>query len=232
MNRIDRLMGILTMLQSKKYLPAERIADKFSISIRTVYRDVKALTEIGVPVSFETGRGYFIVQGYFLPPVSFTNEEANALLLMESIAGRFGDNSIKKHYETALNKIKTVLRGSQKDKIEQLEPQIKAVTCNSIQNDFSYLTPLQEAIASQTCINIEYQNNKNEVSKRKLEPIGLVFYSLNWHLIAWCHWRNDYRDFRVSRILKLTSTNDTFSQSKHIDLNEYIKMLQEAHFNL
>lgn len=225
MNRIDRLMGILTMLQSKKYLPAERLAEKFSISVRTVYRDVKALTEIGVPVSFETGRGYFIVQGYFLPPVSFTNEEANALILMESITSRFGDNSIKKHYETALNKVKAVLRGTQKDKIEQLEPQIKAVTCDYTQNNFAYLTQLQEAIASQTCINIEYQNTKSEVSKRKLEPIGLIFYALNWHLIAWCHWRTDYRDFRVSRILKCTLSGDTFTQKNHIDLNEYMKLL-------
>lgn len=225
MNRIDRLMGILTMLQSKKYLPAERIAEKFSISIRTVYRDVKALTEIGIPVSFEGGRGYFIVQGYFLPPVSFTNDEANALLLMESITGRFGDNSIKKHYETALNKVKAVLRGSQKDKIEQLQPQIKALGCEFTQNNFAYLTQLQEAIANQANIKIEYQNNKNEISIRKLEPIGLIFYALNWHLIAWCHWRNDYRDFRVSRILKLASTNDAFTKKDHIDLNDYMKMI-------
>ncbi|MFT4019360.1 MAG: YafY family protein [Agriterribacter sp.] len=225
MNRIDRLMGILTMLQSKKFLPAERIAEKFSISIRTVYRDVKALTEIGVPVSFENGRGYFIVQGYFLSPVSFTNEEANALLLMESIAGRFGDNSIKKHYETALNKVKAVLRGSQKDKLEQLQPQIKAVSCDFVQNNFAYLTQLQEAIASQNCIEIEYQNNKNEISLRMLEPVGLIFYALNWHLIAWCHWRNDYRDFRVSRILKLNLPGKAFSKTDHIDLNDYMKLL-------
>jgi predicted DNA-binding transcriptional regulator YafY len=74
MNRIDRLLGILTLLQSKKYVPAEKIADKFHISIRTVYRDVKALVELGIPVSFETSKGYFVVQGYFLPPVSFSTE--------------------------------------------------------------------------------------------------------------------------------------------------------------
>src|SRR6187402_1882180 len=104
MNRIDRLLGILTVLQSKKYVPAEKLADKFHISVRTVYRDVKALGELGIPVSFEANRGYFIVNGYFLPPVSFTTEEANALLLMEAITTRFGDKSIQKHYATALNK--------------------------------------------------------------------------------------------------------------------------------
>ena len=80
MNRMDRLLGIVTLLQSKKYVPAEKIADKYNISVRTVYRDVKALVELGIPVSFEPNRGYFVVQGYFLPPVAFSSEEANALL--------------------------------------------------------------------------------------------------------------------------------------------------------
>ena len=87
MNRIDRLFGILTLLQSKKYVTAERIAEKFDISVRTVYRDVKALGEQGVPVSFEQHKGYFIVQGYFLPPVAFNSDEAHALLLMRELSG-------------------------------------------------------------------------------------------------------------------------------------------------
>ena len=89
MNRIDRLFGILTLLQSKKYVPAEKIAERFGISVRTVYRDIKALGEQGIPVSFEQHRGYFIVQGYFLPPVSFSTEEANALLLVQSMVSGF-----------------------------------------------------------------------------------------------------------------------------------------------
>ena len=80
MNRVDRLFGILTLLQSKKFVPAETIAAKFGISIRTVYRDVKALCEQGIPVSFEQGKGYFVAQGYFSSPVAFSSEEANALL--------------------------------------------------------------------------------------------------------------------------------------------------------
>src|SRR5436309_3414683 len=117
MNRIDRLFGILTLLQSKKFVPAEKISEKFRISIRTVYRDVKALGDQGIPVSFEQGKGYFVVQGYFLPPVSFSSEEANALLLMESIVFGFADKSIRNHYSNALNKIKSVLKSAQKEKL-------------------------------------------------------------------------------------------------------------------
>jgi predicted DNA-binding transcriptional regulator YafY len=93
MNRIDRLLGIVTFLQTKKYVQAEKIAVKFDISIRTVYRDIKALSELGIPVSFENSKGYFLVQGYFLPPVSFTNEEANALLLTEALVYGFADRN-------------------------------------------------------------------------------------------------------------------------------------------
>ena len=119
MNRIDRLFSILTLLQSKKYVAAEKIAEKFGISIRTVYRDVKAICESGIPVSFEQHKGYFIVPVYFLPPVSFSSEEASALLLMETMVGGFADESIRKHYSTALNKIKAVLRAPEKEKLDQ-----------------------------------------------------------------------------------------------------------------
>jgi predicted DNA-binding transcriptional regulator YafY len=108
MNRIDRLFGMLTLLQSRKHVTADKIAEKFEISVRTVYRDIKALCEQGIPISFEPNKGYGVVQGYFLPPVSFNMEEANALLLMEAIVYGFSDKSIQEHYGNALNKVKAV----------------------------------------------------------------------------------------------------------------------------
>ena len=115
-------------------ISGEKIAEKFGISVRSVYRDIKALNEQGIPVSFEPHRGYFIVNGYFLQPVSFSTDEANALLLMESIVSAFSDRSIQQHYSTALTKIKSVLRSSQKDAIEKLSDNIKLqvpVCCHS-----------------------------------------------------------------------------------------------------
>ncbi len=225
MNRIDRLFGILTLLQSRKFVPAEKIADKFDISVRTVYRDIKALCEQGIPVSFEQNKGYFVVQGYFLSPVSFTNEEANALLLMEALVSGFADRSIKKHYSTALNKVKAVLRHSQKEKMDYLHENIRLQVPERMVNNLEYLSVLQESISAKQIITIDYKNNKEEVSCRQLEPIGLIFYAFSWHLIGWCHLRSDYRDFKVARIIKVRNTQQPFTRSDHMSLTEYSKML-------
>src|SRR5665213_1714277 len=225
MNRIDRLFGILTLLQSKKYVTGEKIAEKFHLSVRSVYRDVKALREQGIPVSFEPYRGYFIVNGYFLQPVSFSTEEANALLLMESIVSGFADRSIQQHYSTALTKVKSVLRSSQKDSIELLANSIRFQAPPCFIQHFEYLASIQQAIAQRRVVEIEYTNLQKEISKRKAEPIGLIFYAFNWHLIGWCHLKKNYRDYRVSRILRLQCTGEEFTVKKHMDMGEYVKQL-------
>jgi predicted DNA-binding transcriptional regulator YafY len=225
MNRIDRLFGILTLLQSRKFVPAEKIAGRFGISIRTVYRDVKALCEQGIPVSFEPSKGYFIVPGFFVPPVSFTNEEANALLLMESMVNGFADQSIGRHYSSALQKVRSVLKGHQKEGLERLDGHIRLQLPACYLNNFEYLSVLQTSISAKKIVELEYRSNAQEISKRKVEPIGLVFYAFSWHLIGWCHMRSGYRDFKVARILKATLREEGFSRSDHMALNDYMKQL-------
>src|ERR1700734_3133764 len=118
MNRIDRLHAILTHLQSKRKVTAQEMADRFNISLRTVYRDVKALDESGVPVIGEAGAGYTIMEGYRLPPVMFSREEASALILGAKLAERFTDGSVRKHFDAALFKIKAVLRSTDKEYVD------------------------------------------------------------------------------------------------------------------
>lgn len=225
MNRIDRLLGIITLLQTKKFITAEKISEKFKISKRTVYRDVKAICEQGIPVGVEPVKGYFIVDGYFLPPVLFNNDEANALLLTESLVKGFADKSIIKHYSNALDKIKAGLKQVDKDKLEKMQDTIKLQLPARLENDFEYLSILQVTISDKKIIHIQYKNNKEELSSREVEPIGLIFYAFSWHLIAWCHERKAYRDFKVSRIIKVKTTEQPFKKNKHIELAEYMKEL-------
>ncbi|KQS35444.1 YafY family protein [Pedobacter sp. Leaf194] len=225
MNRIDRLFGILTLLQSRKYITAEKISERFCISIRTVYRDVKALQEQGIPVGFEQPKGYFLVQGYFLPPVSFNMDEANALLLVESLVNGFADNSIRSHYVAALTKVKAVLKTSQKEKLEMMNQHIKLQVPDRLRFNYEYLSLIQQAISERNMVALEYKNAKDETSKREVEPIGLIFYAFSWHLIAWCHFRNQYRDFNLTRIISLQTLNKAFLKTEHMPLSDYMSML-------
>ncbi len=225
MNRIDRLFGILTFIQSRKFTSIDRIADKFNISKRTAYRDIKSIGEQGIPLGFESNKGYFVMDGFYLPPVSFTTQEANALLLMESIVKGFADKSIRKHYTSALEKIKTGLHPSEKEKLESLGKRIRLQVPECFVMDSDFLSVLQEAITAQHQIIIDYKNNKEEISNRQLEPLGLLFYAMRWHLIAWCHLRKDYRDFKVISIMGMKNTRLPFTIKKHMTLSEYQKTL-------
>lgn len=225
MNRIDRLMAILTTLQSKKYVTAEFIANKYDISIRTVYRDIKALGEIGVPIGFENQKGYSVLQGYFLPPVSLTSEEANALILLLSLSEKFADKTTKKNADNAITKIKSVLKKTERDKADYLHSQIRIYKPPSFVSNGDHMTEIQNSIVGKYILKIEYKNNDGEKSKREIEPIGLTFYSNQWHLIAWCWKRKEYRDFKVSEIISLNSTGSAFKKDCHIDINDYIKSL-------
>ena len=117
------------------------------------------------------------------------------------------------------------MRASEKDKIELLSKNIKLQTPPCINFDFEYLSLLQNAIAAKTAVELEYKNNNQEISRRLIEPIGLVFYALHWHLIAWCCLRLDYRDFKVARILRVQNSESPFSKKDHIELSDYMKNL-------
>lgn len=221
MNRIDRLFGILTLLQSKKFVTAEQLSDRFEISVRTVYRDVKALGESGIPISFEPNKGYFVVQGYFLSPIAFTTEEANALILTESLVSGFTDKSTQTHFGTALTKVKTVLKTGQKERANHLSSSIRLQVPERVIPEFDYLTIIQESITRTVQLEVDYLNFKDETSKRSIEPIGLVFYAFSWHVIGWCHLRQAYRDFKLSRINQLRLSGKSFEKTDHIPLGEY-----------
>lgn len=225
MNRIDRLFGISTLLQSNRFTSAEQISEKFNISLRTVYRDLKSLNEQGIPICFAPQKGYYLINGYFLPPVSFSLEEANALILVEHLLNAFSDKSIQNHYQSALQKVKSVLKPSQKEKIELLASNIKFQIPDRLTNDYEHLSLLQNAIMNKNMIQFDYQNAKEELSRRKVECIGLIFYAFSWHLIAWCHLRNDYRDFKVSRINSIKVLAEPFVKENHIQIADYMKLL-------
>ena len=232
MNRIDRLTAILIQLQTKRVVKAEEIAERFEISLRTVYRDVRALMEAGVPIGSEAGKGYFIVDGYHLPPVMLSQEEASAMLTAGKLVEKMTDHSIRKAYESALLKIKSVLNDSEKDHLENLQSSIQVFRLPDQPSDYpnEFMTDITKAVSHKCVLSIEYfSSNTQEHTKRDVEPIGIVHYSGRWHLIAWCRLRNGYRDFRIDMIKALTNTGQTFDARNLFTLQEYFHSLMQAH---
>lgn len=235
MNRIDRLTAILIHLQTKRVVKAEEIADRFELSLRTVYRDMKALMEAGVPIGSEAGKGYFIVEGYHLPPVMFTQDEASAIMMAGKLVDRMTDQSVRIAFNGALLKIKSVLNEAEKDHLESLQNHIEvlrpATSLSAEQGGF--LTDLQRSIASKLVITLAYfSNNQNELTLRDVEPIGLFYYSSAWHLIAWCRLRNGFRDFRCDRIKELKNTSEVFDARNISTMQEYFNSLQNANIEM
>src|SRR5580765_1695040 len=227
MNRVDRLVAIALRLQSRRVVRAEDLAAHFEISVRTVYRDLSALGEAGIPIIAEAGVGYSLVKGYHLPPVMFTAEEASALSVGGKLVEKLTDSSLRKQMETALLKIRSVLPRDRQDYLDRLERSTAVVSrrASTIPRLSSEaLTPIQRALAERRVLALDYQGGaRSELTSRHVEPLGLVYYSDNWHLIAYCRLRRDVRDFRTDRIVRLELRNELFSGHDNFSLKEYLE---------
>jgi predicted DNA-binding transcriptional regulator YafY len=225
MNRIDRISAILIQLQSRRVVKAADIAGRFSISLRTVYRDVKTLEEAGVPIIGEAGVGYSIMDGYRLPPVMFTKEEATAFLTAEKFVEKLTDANTVNHYHSAMYKVKAVLRSADKNMLEDMDEHITVLKSKKFSpdnTDHNALQPILNGIINKNVLGIDYFAMYNQVdTTRHVEPVGVFFAEGYWHLIAFCRLRNDYRDFRIDRIKKLYTTELHFDK-QHPTLKQYL----------
>jgi predicted DNA-binding transcriptional regulator YafY len=228
MNHIERLNAILIQLQSKRIVKASEIAERFEISLRTVYRDIRALEESGVPIGAEAGIGYFLMENYKLPPVMFTKEEASALLFGEKLIEKMSDTKMKTEFRSALFKIKAILNPEEKDRLEKLHDRIAVLNYTSSNENFNqlYLYEIQQALVTKQVLEIDYQAGYGApATKRLVEPIGLCNYSSRWHLFAWCRLRGEYRDFRLDRIHDLRISQKYFKGKQHISMDDFIRKI-------
>ncbi len=218
--RISRLTAILTQLQTKRLLTATALAQKFGVSIRTIYRDIRALEQSGVPILTEEGKGYSLMEGYRIPPVMFTENEANALIVAEQLVLKNKDASFVKDYVEAIEKIKAVLGHSIKDKANLLSERTRFSHNSNNEKNSNNLSDLQFALTNFYITKIEYTSETNETTSRHIEPFALLSTQENWLLVAWCQLRKAFRYFRLDRIKKLEVLSTKFAPHK-MTLQEY-----------
>jgi predicted DNA-binding transcriptional regulator YafY len=213
MNRTDRLMELLLLLQAKVGQPARDLAQQLGITERTLYRDLAALNEIGVPILHEPGAGYRIMDGFFLPPLVFSRDEAAALLLGGRMLALQAETRINADIERAMLKIKATLSEATLRHVDELTTLIQfAIPQTRFQLDHPHLRLLQHAINEQCLVHIRYHSfSKDELTERLIEPAHFTYWLGNWFVTAYCHLRQATRDFRLNRIEALRITDQQFT---------------------
>jgi len=223
LKRFDRIVAILIQLQSKRIVKAQELADRFEVSLRTIYRDIRTLETSGVPIASEAGVGYSILEGYRLPPIMFTREEAGSFVAAEKLMQKFTDKSLGAYHKSAMYKVKSVLRGKEKDWISALESQVHIDPAQVLFNESipDALEILFESIAEKKQVFLKYHSLEAEnPSERHIEPVGLFHENNFWYVLGYCHLRKDYRQFRTDRILKIQRTAKDFTLS-HGTIDEH-----------
>lgn len=215
MNRIDRLFTILLLLQTQKRLRAQDLGHRFSISKRTVYRDIAALTEMGVPIVSLPGEGYELMPGYYLPPIVFTPKEASALFLSVHMLLRQAEGAMIQDAQEALAKITAVMPKPSLQQAEQLSQIIEFIQPQDgrFNLDDPSLYLLLNAILNHNVVHMSYHSySQNETTERQVEPLQLFYNNGIWYFNGYCRLRQANREFRLDRIDTLRRLEETFEE--------------------
>lgn len=230
MNRTDRLVAMVLHLQGRRVVRASELAEHFGITERTVYRDIAALGEAGVPISGEAGVGYSLLKGYQLPPVMFTAEEAVSLFVGGEMVKQFTDASLQAPMMSALDKLRAVLPRDRQDHVERLVARTVIYGQSARRGTAPeavaqrWLLPVQQGVVLRRVLRMCYQGrDREEETARDVEPLGVVFYGGAWYLVAWCRLRTDYRHFRIDRIRRLELVPEKFEPREGFSFKEHME---------
>lgn len=225
MNRTDRLLAIVLELQRNGSQRAEDLAATFETSKRTIYRDIQALSESGVPVVAQAGVGYSLIEGYFLPPVSFSTDEATMLLLGNKLVADHFDTQYGEVSQSASRKIEAVLSEKMRGEVNYLRESIAFVAPQTLASDASakFLPTIRRAIVERKTIQFHYHTrysmDRSQAKKtRDADPYGLVHYGDAWYLNAFCHLRQAVRQFRLDRMSDPQLLDKTFARPSNFKM--------------
>lgn len=217
--KFNRILQLFFILQSKSIVSIEEVERRFEISRRTIYRDLKELESAGVPIVYEQGVGYSIIEGYRILPSRFTENEVLSLMIAEKIMLQHETEFIKRNFESALAKVKSSFQLQQKNVLGELEDKLYV---NKITSEYlpNVINLLLESTISKLVIDISYIKSTDiHQELRRVESIGLFYEAGFWYVLAFCHLRNGYRNFRLDRIKQIHLTSDTFTR-EHLSIDK------------
>ncbi|MDH6305170.1 putative DNA-binding transcriptional regulator YafY [Parabacteroides sp. PF5-5] len=214
MNRIDRISALLVQLQSRPLVKSSEMAERFGVSLRTIYRDMRTLSEAGVPVCGNPGVGYSLVEGYRLPSLMFTKEEAIAFLTAEKIIEQLTDTQNSNYFRQGMDKIRAALRAVDKRYLHEMDDTIAVYKSRSSGESLpNIMQIILSSINDKLILEVDYSNADENKSKRALEAVGISYSHPRWYLSAWCHLREEYRMFRLDRISNIRTTDNKHTKA-------------------
>ena len=231
LNKTERLFALVLLLQNRPNMSSRDLAEHFGVSRRTIFRDLRTLGESGVPLTYAEDGGYEILEGYQLPPLMFSAREAATLLIGTEFTTLQPDASLRTDAGAVAMKIRSVLPETVRDYIDRLQERTVLVPFNETQgrggatgDEQGLWFELSEAIARQRRVKMTYYvASRDEETIREVDPLGLVYYSDHWNLIAYDHLREDVRNFRLDQIKKLRTRFDRFEPPEGFDLREHLR---------
>jgi predicted DNA-binding transcriptional regulator YafY len=224
MRRADRLFQIVQLLRGGRLVTARMLADKLEVSERTIYRDIVDLQGSGVPVEGEAGVGYLMRDGYDLPPLMFTRDEIAALVAGARMVRAWGGLSMARAAEEALVKIGAVLPDGSKPTVEATA--IFAPSFEFAEGQRATLDVVDRAIDRSERLTFAYTDAKGDATQRTVRPLGLYFWGKVWTLLGWCELREDFRGFRIDRIVMPAEAGPRFRPEKGKQLVDFLRRME------
>lgn len=210
MRPADRLFQIILLLRHGRVVTAATLATTLEVSERTIYRDIADLVKSGAPIDGEAGVGYRLRRGYQVPPLMFTGDELEALVVGAKLVQAWGDSALGKAAEQAMARIEAVLPRAQEEKVGAASRRFLALDCLQPAPLREPMAQLRAGMESGRKVLVSYRRADGELSQRTLLPLGLVFWGHCWTLGAWCELRQAFRTFRVDRIKSVDLLSETF----------------------
>lgn len=223
MRKADRLFQIILLLRHERLVTAAMLAEQLEVSERTIYRDIADLIQSGTPIDGEAGVGYRLRRGYQVPPLMFTGDEIAALVVGAKLVTAWGDAALGQAAQQALARIEAVLPKPLAERVGKLGERILAPDFHLPSDRREPLALLRAGMESGHKVSIRYRRADAAESERTLWPLGLVFWGHCWTLGAWCELRNEFRTFRVDRVLAVELLPATFDDRHGHWWEEYLQ---------
>lgn len=215
------MLDLVQLLRRRRHpVRGEELARELAISLRTLYRDVASLQAQGAPIDGEPGLGYILRPGFTLPPLMFTEDEVEALMLGSHWVAENGDPRLA---QAAMDVMAKVAAVSPPDRRAQFDnPSLLVVTRS---NNLTAMAPIRDAIRRERKLEIDYRDAGSAVTQRTIWPFAVGFFEEARIVVAWCELRQDYRHFRIDRIAGLTETDARYPKRRTAMLKDWQKQM-------